>query len=140
MSNLHHILKFIRETDDLDEKIVQQSLKNLVLLDEPENIKKYLLDILKNLDDLSNQLHNCSTKMILNQQNPNTERFYTQLEISKILRIDKDTITKQRKRGNLEFNQKVQGGKVLISTKAMDNFVAKYPKYKNLWENRFFNN
>jgi excisionase family DNA binding protein len=137
MSSLTQIFRQI-QSSNTDEREVLQTIKGLILIDEPKNIKNYILTLQEKWNELGELLYNSSNKLLLVDNKSNVEKYYSPLEVADILGITKDAIHKHINAGNIEKKQVVKGGKILISNTAVDRFVEKHTKYKNLWESRYF--
>ena len=136
---LDQFIRFIKDGDFNNEENFKIVLRNRLTIEQKDKIR-YLTELRDKQDSFNDIFQKTINSALLNlsYSDPN-EKTYTPTELSKILKVNKSTITNWIKTGIfLHYNQTEKGHKIEIGKAEIDRIVELKPKYKNAWENYNF--
>jgi len=128
---LYDVLCFLKE-NKITETDNGDAMRKLLMIDinsrddvvqSSKLFKNWAFDIMDKYEDA-----------IMNMDE-NTQVWFRDIELSKILDVSVNTIKNWRSSGALKFNQEYKNGKVEICRKDIDDFILKHSKYKFKWDN-----
>ena len=138
---LDQLLRVIHDFDKnvYNEKYFRQIIKTRLEIGSYRNKSTFLVE-LRTAHEYLSDIMSVSINNLIMEENSDTkniiEKMYTPLAISKIFRCTKGNIHHWITRGDIsKYTQTVKGGKIMIPSSAIDEFVEENPKYKNFWVN-----